>query len=626
MTINYRGLPEITFTMFLFKVLTFFLILGHCDAFADDYYIIKSKETLSEILEDNDMEPIYGENGNLNKLLRLNPELQKTKSKELIPGTRIILPASWKSKFETLAKLPAKEILKTELKDADNSVANKPQRINYEYRFESQSNFQNELPKYSFEDSQKNLGTNNFNESQILSNELNHELFKDNEFSIVKSQLGPVAINIIRKILITQYPPAIVEKEKQVEIIPAVVVSEPILKEAVVTNFKVDKKEEIKSEAVDISEYQKFNYGYNFVSQPNFLEILPKYVLGQSQQNLGTMHFKENFIDEKRWDSNVLTGNDLSESDLHINPVSAKLIRNLLLAKYQSMESRRIPANEPMPNNNIEITFPNDTQIAIAPVVVAAAPIVAAPVLTAPIVAVPIPATIQPVKIIPALTSKGFQPKEPEKNEDVSYDQHFTYAITPKVSWKNINSIDDNPKTKSTINALTNMNYGAHLEYGMQMSEDLKVFTFFENMKMSFLPDSKINLVKQDFNSQELGSGFLYKNFIFSFSMGDEFFLTSPTLNTVDVKKIKLPKVSFGTNLPLYKFREARIEATFIGEMTAPRRDPSISTKFGVGGRFEVKSTLKNRSFKIGYELLQISASAHSTKNEDIYWMFTWDI
>ncbi len=71
-----------TFT-FVFG-LSFKSVLAHT-------YIAKKGDTLSTILYQNKIRPIYGRKGMLEQILKLNPEMKKSKGDRIIPGEKIIL-------------------------------------------------------------------------------------------------------------------------------------------------------------------------------------------------------------------------------------------------------------------------------------------------------------------------------------------------------------------------------------------------------------------------------------------------------------------------------------------------------------------------------------------------------
>jgi len=54
-------------------------------------YIVKEGDTLSIILYQNKIRPIYGRNGMLEEVLKLNPEMRNSKGDRIIPGEKIIL-------------------------------------------------------------------------------------------------------------------------------------------------------------------------------------------------------------------------------------------------------------------------------------------------------------------------------------------------------------------------------------------------------------------------------------------------------------------------------------------------------------------------------------------------------
>lgn len=76
-----------------FKSLTPWLMLSVCAvAGSHEVHIVKKGETLSAILLNKKLKPIYGDNGSINSTLSLNPSLQKRKGNKILPGQKILIP------------------------------------------------------------------------------------------------------------------------------------------------------------------------------------------------------------------------------------------------------------------------------------------------------------------------------------------------------------------------------------------------------------------------------------------------------------------------------------------------------------------------------------------------------
>lgn len=205
-------------------------------------------------------------------------------------------------------------------------------------------------------------------------------------------------------------------------------------------------------------------------------------------------------------------------------------------------------------------------------------------------------------------------------------EQHFYYQISLLASWKNLSSTDENIYRRSTISALSKTNYGADLLYGMQIDQDLKIYSklFFEHVE--FIEDNSVNLSEKKFLSTEVAFGTaINKKWDVSLAMSDQFFLTSPSSNNAEVKKVTLPKLDVSYLKKFYQYKEAKVEGKISGRMFAPRSTPDISASTGYGACVEVKAQLKNQSFKIGFEDSRLKAKGNSTEVQNVYWMYTWE-
>lgn len=206
-------------------------------------------------------------------------------------------------------------------------------------------------------------------------------------------------------------------------------------------------------------------------------------------------------------------------------------------------------------------------------------------------------------------------------------DEQSTYwIVTPSLSWKNLSSTDDNIYRTSQISALSDLSYGFSLTYGMRFEENLDVYSRLALESVSFLEDSSIHLDKKDFFSSRFNVGILYdQKWELELGLNDEFFLTNPSANLVEVKKVSLPEMKISYQKDFYQIKKAKLAYTLTGTAILPRSTPGVESKLSYGGGAEIEATLKNQSFVIGYDLKLLKASGNSTDSHNIFWKFIWN-
>lgn len=82
-------------------------------------YKVLPNDTLSKILKNHSLTPIYGENGYLSRTLKLNPEKEKSQGDFIFTGETILLPKKdvFEKKFITKTIINNKKILKNDTHD-----------------------------------------------------------------------------------------------------------------------------------------------------------------------------------------------------------------------------------------------------------------------------------------------------------------------------------------------------------------------------------------------------------------------------------------------------------------------------------------------------------------------------
>ncbi len=207
-----------------------------------------------------------------------------------------------------------------------------------------------------------------------------------------------------------------------------------------------------------------------------------------------------------------------------------------------------------------------------------------------------------------------------------NFKQSFYWVVSPNLSWKNLTSTDENTYRSSEVNAISNTNYGLSVSYGMHFEENVDIYSKLSLESVSFTQDSSINLLENKFLASSFGVGFSYqKKWLLEAAMSDEFFLTSPSLGNVDIKKVTLPEIKASYLKEFYQYRNANLSYSLSGSAFLPRSSPYIKSTFsyGAGGALEAK--LHNQSFKIGYDLNLLKANGNSTKYQNIYWKYIWE-
>lgn len=206
-----------------------------------------------------------------------------------------------------------------------------------------------------------------------------------------------------------------------------------------------------------------------------------------------------------------------------------------------------------------------------------------------------------------------------------NFKQSFYWEATPSLSWKNLSSTDDNIYRTSKIKALSNMNYGLGLTYGMHFEEDIDVYSKLALESVSFIEDSSIHLEKKNFLFSRFNVGILYEQkWLLEVGMNDEFFLTSPATSRVEIKKVTLPEIKSGYQKDFYQNLSAKLSYLLSGIAVLPRSIPGVESRLGYGFGAGIEAKLKNQSFIIGYDLKLLKASSNSTGNHNIYWNYVW--
>jgi hypothetical protein len=207
-----------------------------------------------------------------------------------------------------------------------------------------------------------------------------------------------------------------------------------------------------------------------------------------------------------------------------------------------------------------------------------------------------------------------------------SFKQSFYWEVSPIVSWKYLTSSDENVYRSSSVSALSNTSFGFNLAYGMNIKENLKVFSRVSLESVSFVQDASVSLTQKKLLKNSIGIGFSYeKKWIFELAMSDEFFLTSPSQGNIDIKNVTLPEFKTTYLKDFYHYRNANFSFALSASAFLPRTSPDIASKFsyGAGGALEAK--LQNQAFKVGYDLNLLKATGNSTNSNNIYWKYVWE-
>ena len=228
---------------------------------------------------------------------------------------------------------------------------------------------------------------------------------------------------------------------------------------------------------------------------------------------------------------------------------------------------------------------------------------------------------------VPVISSKNpviEQPINDRKPSD-DFEQKFYWIVAPTLSWKNLSSTDDNNDRISKINALSNMNYGLSLTYGMHFEENIDVYSKIALEYVNFIEDNSIFLDKKNFLINRFNVGASYKrNWLLEFGMNDEFFLTSPAISRIEIKKVALPEIKSGYQNDFYQYRNAKLAYLVSGSAILPRSTPGVDSKLSFGLGAELEAKLKNQSFVIGYDVKLLKATGNPTDNHNIYWNYLW--
>jgi hypothetical protein len=235
--------------------------------------------------------------------------------------------------------------------------------------------------------------------------------------------------------------------------------------------------------------------------------------------------------------------------------------------------------------------------------------------------------------IIPTASGRGPDLAEiadsPTVNSRIPSDdlkQSFYWEVSPSLSWKSLSSTDENIYRSSQINALSNTNYGASFSYGMHFEENIDIYSKLFLESVNFAQDSSINLLQKKFLASSFSVGFFYeRKWLLEFAMSDLFFLTSPSLSSVDIKKVTLPEIKLTYLKDFYQYREAKLSYSLSGNVFLPRMSSEVKSKLGYGAGGALETKLRNQSFIIGFDLNFLKANDNSTEYQNIYWKYIWE-
>lgn len=108
--------------------------------------------------------------------------------------------------------------------------------------------------------------------------------------------------------------------------------------------------------------------------------------------------------------------------------------------------------------------------------------------------------------------------------------------------------------------------------------------------------------------------------------MNEQFFLTSPSYGSVDIKKVTIPELKGSYSKDFYHYKQAALIYTLGASAFLPRTSPDITAKFGYGAGGSLEAKLRNQSFKIGFEENFLKATSNSTNAQNIYWKYIWEM
>ena len=207
-----------------------------------------------------------------------------------------------------------------------------------------------------------------------------------------------------------------------------------------------------------------------------------------------------------------------------------------------------------------------------------------------------------------------------------NFKQAFYWEFSPTLSWKSLDSTDENVYRRSSVSALSNLCYGVSTLYGMRFEENLDIYSRLSLESVGFVQNATINLIKKNFLATRFGMGISYrKNWQFEVAMSDEYFLTSPKVSTVDIIKVAIPELKMSYLKDFYHVRNAKLSYSIAGKAFHPRTSPEIDSKLGYGVGGAIEARLFNQLFKIGYDVNLLEATGNSTKYQNIFWKYTWE-
>lgn len=228
----------------------------------------------------------------------------------------------------------------------------------------------------------------------------------------------------------------------------------------------------------------------------------------------------------------------------------------------------------------------------------------------------PVEVSVEPPKIEKAIEVRSVA--------DI-FNQVFFWQLSPVVSWKELTAKDSNASQKAKVRALSDMNYGADVMYGMRFSPDLDIYSRAFVEAVHFSSDNSITVLKKNITTTYLGVGAFYKQkWQMEAGMGDELFLTSPNTVSVEIKKVTLSQVKTIFKDDFYQFQEATLAYALSGRALLPRTASGIHSKFSYGAGVGLEAKLRNQSFYIGYEESFLKADSNSTDSKNILWRYTW--
>lgn len=206
------------------------------------------------------------------------------------------------------------------------------------------------------------------------------------------------------------------------------------------------------------------------------------------------------------------------------------------------------------------------------------------------------------------------------------FKQSFFWQASPILSWRNLSSIDENAYRSSKVESLSNISYGADVLYGMHFAPGFDITSKLSLESVSFIEDSSIKLQEKSFITGRFAMGVLYaKKWSFELAMKDEFFLTSPNLLSVAIKKVTLPEVKTSYLKAFYDYRQAQLSYLVSGSAYLPRTSPDVKATLGYGVGGELQAKLHNQSFAFGYDYNFLRATNNSTNEQKIYWKYIWE-